>query len=200
MTGKWNAEEIPDQHGRTAAVTGANSGLGLIVSRELARHGAKVIIASRDDAKGAEAAGAITTAFPSATVEAVQLDLANLGSIRAFADRIRSGNGHIDLLINNAGVIAAPYQRTTDGFELQFGTDHLGHFALTGLLLPFLSERPGTRVVTVSSNNHKAGKMRFDDLQGERSYSRWEPTRSPSSPTCCSLSSSTAASRRLDGR
>jgi len=173
MTGKWTAQEIPDQHGRTAVVTGANSGLGRIVARELARHGAKVIIASRDDAKGAEAAGAITAACPSAAVEAAQLDLANLGSIRAFADRTRSGNDHIDLLINNAGVMASPYSRTADGFELQFGTNHLGHFALTGLLLPVLSERSGTRVVTISSNNHKAGKMRFDDLQGERRYSRW---------------------------
>jgi len=173
MTGKWTAEEIPDQHGRTAIVTGANSGLGRIVARELARHGAKVIIASRDSAKGAAAAGAITAAFPSSTVEAAQLDLASLSSIRAFADHIRAGYDHIDLLINNAGVMAAPYRRTPDGFELQFGTNHLGHFALTGLLLPLLHERPDARVVTVSSNNHKAGQMRFDDLQGERRYSRW---------------------------
>ena len=173
MTRKWTAEEILDQRALTAIVTGANSGLGRIVARELARRGAKVIIASRDNAKGAEAARAITTAFPSSTVEAAQLDLANLSSIRAFADRIRAGNDHIDLLINNAGVMAAPYRRTADGFELQFGTNHLGHFALTGLLLPLLYERPDARVVTVSSNSHKSGHMRFDDLQGERRYSRW---------------------------
>ncbi|HEV2030391.1 MAG TPA: oxidoreductase [Candidatus Dormibacteraeota bacterium] len=173
MTGKWTAEEIHDQHGRTAIVTGANSGLGCIVARELARRGAKVIVASRDKAKGAEAARAITAAYPSSTVEAAQLDLANLSSIRAFADRIRAGNDHIDLLINNAGVMAAPYRRTADGFELQFGTNHLGHFALTGLILPLLYEPRDARVVTVSSNNHKAGQMRFDDLQGERRYSRW---------------------------
>ena len=173
MTRKWTAEEIPDQQGRTAIVTGANSGLGRIVARELARHGARVIVASRDNAKGAEAAGAITTAFPSSTVEAERLDLADLSSVRAFADRIRAGHDHIDLLINNAGVMAAPYQRTADGFELQFGTNHLGHFALTGLLLPLLNNRPDARVVTVSSNNHKAGQMRFDDLQGEHRYSRW---------------------------
>lgn len=173
MTKKWTAEEIPDQHARTAVVTGANIGLGRIVARELARHGAKVILASRDSAKGAEAARAITAAFPSSNVEAARLDLADLSSIRAFADRIRAGNDHIDLLINNAGVMAAPYRRTADGFELQFGTNHLGHFALTGLLLPLLYVRPDARVVTVSSLNHRGGQMRFDDLQGERHYSRW---------------------------
>jgi NAD(P)-dependent dehydrogenase (short-subunit alcohol dehydrogenase family) len=173
MTSNWTAEDIPDQHGRTAIVTGANSGLGRIVARELAGHGAAVIIASRDDAKGAEAARGIALTFPSSTVEVAQLDLANLSSIRAFADRIRAGHDHIDLLINNAGVMAAPYRRTADGFELQFGTNHLGHFALTGLLLPLLYGRPDARVVTVSSNNHKNAQMRFDDLQGERRYSRW---------------------------
>jgi NAD(P)-dependent dehydrogenase (short-subunit alcohol dehydrogenase family) len=169
----WTAQEIPDQHGRTAIVTGANSGLGRIVARELARHGAGMIIATRDTAKGGEAASAIKAAFPSATVEAAQLDLANLGSIRAFAERIRAGHDHIDLLVNNAGVMAAPYRRTADGFELQFGTNHLGHFALTGLLLPLLRVRPDARVVTVSSNAHKRGQMRFDDQQGEHGYSRW---------------------------
>ncbi len=173
MTEKWTAEEIPDQHGRTAIVTGANSGLGRVVARELARHGARVIVAGRDSAKGAEAAKAITAAFPSSTVEAERLDLADLSSIRAFADRIRAGHDHVDLLINNAGVMAAPYQRTADGFELQFGTNHLGHFALTGLLLPLLHELPDARVVTVSSINHRGGNIAFDDLQGERHYSRW---------------------------
>jgi NAD(P)-dependent dehydrogenase (short-subunit alcohol dehydrogenase family) len=169
----WTADNIPDQHGRTAIVTGANSGLGRIVARELARHGARVIVATRDSAKGAEAAKAIKAAFPSATVEAAQLDLADLASVRGFADRIRAGNPHIDLLINNAGVMAAPYRRTADGFELQLGTNHLGHFALTGLLLPLLHGRPDARVVTVSSNNHKGGQIRFDDLQGGGRYSRW---------------------------
>src|SRR6202171_2696589 len=172
-TGKWTARDIPDQHGRTAIVTGANSGLGRIVARELARRGAKVIVATRDTVKGAEAAQAIATAFPPSNVEAAQLDLADLSSVRAFAARTRGGNDQIDLLINNAGVMAAPYRKTADGFELQLGTNHLGHFALTGLLLPLLSERPGARVLTVSSNAHKRGEMRFDDLQGERRYSRW---------------------------
>jgi NAD(P)-dependent dehydrogenase (short-subunit alcohol dehydrogenase family) len=173
MAGNWTTAEIAEQRGRTVIVTGANSGLGRIVARELAVHGARVIIASRDRAKGAEAAAAIKAVAPSSTVEAAQLDLADLTSIREFADRIRASNDHIDLLVNNAGVMAAPYRRTPDGFELQFGTNHLGHFALTGLLLPLLEDRPNARVVTVSSNNHKAGTMQFDDLQGERRYSRW---------------------------
>jgi len=173
MAGKWTTDDIPDQQGRTAVVTGANSGLGRIVARELAKRGARVIMASRDNAKGVDAARAITAAIPSSTVEAAQLDLADLSSVRAFAERTRAVNDKIDLLINNAGVMAAPYRRTADGFELQFGTNHLGHFALTGLMLPLLRELPDARVVTVSSNNHKAGQMRFDDLQGDRRYSRW---------------------------
>jgi len=170
---KWTTEEIPDQHGRTAIVTGANSGLGRIVARELARCGARVIMASRDNAKSMQAVSEITAAFPSSTVEAAQLDLADLSSIRAFVDHIRAANDHIELLINNAGVMAAPYRRTVDGFELQFGTNHLGHFALTGLLLPLLYGRPDARVVTVGSNNHKSKQIPFDDLQGEHHYSRW---------------------------
>jgi NAD(P)-dependent dehydrogenase (short-subunit alcohol dehydrogenase family) len=172
MTRKWTTQDVPDQHGRTAIVTGANSGLGRIVARELARRGARVILASRDNAKGTEAVSVIAAAFPSSTVEAAQLDLANLSSIRAFANRIRDANDRIDLLINNAGVMAAPFRRTADGFELQIGTNHLGHFALTRLLLPLLY-KPDARVVTVSSNNHRNASMRFDDLQGERDYSRW---------------------------
>jgi NAD(P)-dependent dehydrogenase (short-subunit alcohol dehydrogenase family) len=170
MTEEWTAEEIPDQHGRTAIVTGANSGLGRIVARELAKRGAIVVIASRDHAKGAEAAREISAAFPTSIVETAQLDLANLGSIRAFAERIRAGNDHIDLLINNAGVMAAPHRRTADGFELQFGTNHLGHFALTNLLLDHVTGR----VVTVSSTGHRMGRIDFDDLNWERKpYKAW---------------------------
>src|SRR6202171_237445 len=172
-TGKWTAGDIPDQHGRTAIVTGANSGLGRIVARELARRGGKVIVATRDTVKGAEAAQAIATAFPPSNVEAAQLDLADLSSVRAFAARTRGGNDQIDLLINNAGVMAAPYRKTADVFELQLGTNHLGHFALTGLLLPLLNDVSDSRVVTVASNNHKGGRMHFDDLLGEHRYSRW---------------------------
>jgi len=173
MSPKWTAEQIPDQKGRTAIVTGANSGLGLIVARELARAGAKVIMTSRDAEKGAKALATIKAAHPAANVEVAPLDLANLASVRAFAQRILDHHDELDILVNNAGVMAAPYSRTVDGFELQFGTNHLGHFALTGLLLPAFKQRVGTRVVTVASNNHKAGSMRLEDLQGEQRYSRW---------------------------
>ena len=164
---------MPDQRGRTAIVTGANSGLGLIVARELARTGARVIVTSRDAEKGAKALAIIKAAHPAANVEVAPLDLANLASVRAFAQRILDHHDELDILVNNAGVMAAPHGRTVDGFELQFGTNHLGHFALTGLLLRAFKQRVGTRVVTVASNNHKAGHMRLDDLQGEQRYSRW---------------------------
>lgn len=173
VTPKWTSDQIPDQRSRTAIVTGANSGLGLIVARELARAGAKVIMTSRDAARGARAMEGIKGAYAAANVEVASLDLASLASVRTFAQRVLTGHEEIDLLINNAGVMAAPYSRTVDGFELQFGTNHLGHFALTGLLLPAFKQRVGTRVVTVASNNHKAGSMRLEDLQGEQRYSRW---------------------------
>jgi NAD(P)-dependent dehydrogenase (short-subunit alcohol dehydrogenase family) len=173
MNAKWTADQIPNQQGRTAVVTGANSGLGLIVARELARAGARVIVTSRDAARGAKAIETIKSASPAANVEAAQLDLANLGSVRGFAEQILAGHDQLDVLVNNAGIMAVPYGRTADGFELQFGTNHLGHFALTALLMPALKTSLGTRVVTVSSNNHKGGQMRFDDLQGELNYSRW---------------------------
>ena len=173
MSTKWTTEQIPDQRDRTAIVTGANSGLGLVVARGLARAGAKVIMTSRDAARGAKALEGIKAAYPAANVEVASLDLASIASVRTFAQRFLTGYEEIDLLINNAGVMAAPYSRTADGFEIQLGTNHLGHFALTGLLLPAFKERVGTRVVTVSSQNHRMGKMHFDDLQGERRYSRW---------------------------
>jgi NAD(P)-dependent dehydrogenase (short-subunit alcohol dehydrogenase family) len=173
MTAKWTADQIPDQRGRTAIVTGANSGLGFIVARELARAGARVIVASRDAGKGAQAIGAIKSAHPAANVEVGQLDLASLASVRAFATQFHAGHNQLDLLINNAGIMAAPHRRTADGFELQLGTNHLGHFALTGLLMPAFNQRLGTRVATMSSNLHKGGQIHFDDLQGEQHYSRW---------------------------
>jgi NAD(P)-dependent dehydrogenase (short-subunit alcohol dehydrogenase family) len=170
---QWSATDVPDQQGRTAIITGANSGLGLLVARELARAGASVVMASRDPDKSRAAADQITAAVPSARLEQIPLDLASLESVRRFADRIRAGHDQLDLLINNAGVMAAPRRQTADGFELQFGTNHLGHFALTGLLLPTLRQQKGARVVTVSSGAHHRGRMNFDDLQGEGRYSRW---------------------------
>ncbi|HTU86544.1 MAG TPA: oxidoreductase [Solirubrobacteraceae bacterium] len=170
---KWTADDIPDQTGRRAIVTGANIGLGLATARELARAGASVVLACRSTAKGEAAAASIRAAVPAATLEVETLDLASLESIREFAER-RAGSGlAIDLLINNAGIMAAPRRLTADGFESQFGTNHLGHFALTGLLLAALLRAPAPRVVTVSSALHRRGTMRFDDLQGERKYERW---------------------------
>jgi NAD(P)-dependent dehydrogenase (short-subunit alcohol dehydrogenase family) len=173
MSERWTAEKIPSQVGRTAVVTGANSGLGLVAARELARAGAEVVLACRDTAKGAEAVSAIRGEVPGAVIAVEELDLASLASVRAFAERVATELESVDLLINNAGVMAPPRRETTDGFELQFGTNHLGHFALTGLLLGELEGRQGARVVTVASTAHRFGRIRFDDLQWERSYGRW---------------------------
>ncbi len=166
----WTASDIPDQRGRVAVVTGANSGLGLATARELARAGARVVLASRSADKGQRAAVQIVSEAPGADVQPAVLDLADLDSVRAFA---ATAPDRIDLLINNAGVMAAPRRLTKDGFESQFATNHLGHFALTGLLLGRLLPAPAPRVVTVSSAMHRGGTIDFDDLQGERKYSRW---------------------------
>ncbi|WP_017544283.1 SDR family NAD(P)-dependent oxidoreductase [Nocardiopsis prasina] len=168
MSGDWTEEHVPDQHGRVAIVTGANTGLGFETARMLAEHGAAVVLAVRDVEKGRQAASRITG---DVTVQA--LDLASLDSIRSAAVDLRANHPRIDLLINNAGVMYTPKQTTADGFELQFGTNHLGHFALTGLLLDRLLPVPGSRVVTVSSTGHRIrAAIHFDDLQWENSYSR----------------------------
>ncbi|MET0749901.1 MAG: oxidoreductase [Solirubrobacterales bacterium] len=167
----WSANQIPDQSGRLAVVTGANSGLGLETARALAAAGATVVITARDRAKGEAARERITAETPDATVEARVLDLAALESVRGFAAGIAADHPRIDMLINNAGVMMPPRGETLDGFELQFGTNHLGHFALTGLLLEPLAAVGGARVVTVSSLEHKPGRIHFDDLQSESKYS-----------------------------
>jgi len=154
-------------------VTGANSGLGYVTARELARKGARVVLACRDEVRGREAVARVIAQVPSADVELRLLDLASLDDIRCFADGIHAAYPSLDLLINNAGVMAIPRRETADGFELQFGTNHLGHFALTGLLLAQLINTPDARVVTVSSTAHRPGKIDFDDLMHERSYHRW---------------------------
>ncbi|HEX5225775.1 MAG TPA: oxidoreductase [Solirubrobacteraceae bacterium] len=175
MSSTWSSEQIPDQSGRTAIVTGANSGLGLSVARELARRGAHVVMACRNLQKGQAALQEVERSAPHAELELAELDLANLASVEAFALSYRSAHGErgLDLLINNAGVMAPPRRETADGFELQFGTNVLGHFALTGRLISLMEGREDARVVTVSSNAHKFGRIRFDDLQSERRYSRW---------------------------
>jgi NAD(P)-dependent dehydrogenase (short-subunit alcohol dehydrogenase family) len=170
---KWTSDRIPDQSGRVGVVTGANSGLGMIAARELARAGMEVVVACRNTEKGAAAVREISAAVPGATLRLEALDLGSLESVRAFASRFNEEHGGLDLLVNNAGVMAPPRQTTSDGFELQIGTNHLGHFALTGLLIGSMAGREEPRVVTVSSGAHKIGRINFDDLQAERRYSRW---------------------------
>jgi NAD(P)-dependent dehydrogenase (short-subunit alcohol dehydrogenase family) len=173
MREQWTAEEIPGQSGRTAVVTGANSGLGLASAEALAAAGATVVMACRDTGKADVVAAPMRGRHPNATVLVEPLDLADLGSVRAFAERFGAGHGGLDLLINNAGVMAPPRRFTKDGFELQLGVNHLGHFALTGLLLGRMAGREDARVVTVSSTAHKLGRIAFDNLEGERHYFRW---------------------------
>lgn len=163
---RWSLDHVPDQTGRTAVVTGASSGLGAVTARELAARGAHVVLACRDTAKGEAVAADLERA------QVVRLDLSSLDSVREAAREIRDGHERVDLLVNNAGVMMTPQGVTADGFELQVGTNHLGHFALTGLLLEVLLATPGSRVVTVSSLAHRFGGGRLDlaDLQAERGY------------------------------
>jgi NAD(P)-dependent dehydrogenase (short-subunit alcohol dehydrogenase family) len=170
---RWTADQIPDQSGRTAIVTGANSGLGMAAAHELARHGAAVVLACRNTAKGQDAQRAIEADVPGAKLELCALDLADLSSVESFAEQFRSEHDGLDLLIDNAGVMAPPRAETKDGFELQFGTNHLGHFALAARLIDLMDGRSDARVVTVSSNAHKMGRIKFDDLQSQRRYFRW---------------------------
>ena len=173
MNAKWTSDDVPAQQGRLAVITGANTGLGFETAQVLAAHGASVVLAVRDIEKGKRAAARIAGTAPGANVMVQPIDLASLDSIRAAADELRATHPRIDLLINNAGVMYPPKQTTRDGFELQFGTHHLGHFALTGLLLDQMLPVPGSRVVTVSSLAHRIGaRINFGDLQSERSYSR----------------------------
>jgi NAD(P)-dependent dehydrogenase (short-subunit alcohol dehydrogenase family) len=171
---KWTTADIPDQTGRTAVITGANTGLGYETAAALAAKGAHVVLAVRNLDKGKDAADRITSARPGANVALQELDLTSLDSVRSAAEELKSRHDSIDLLINNAGVMTTPKSTTEDGFELQFGTNHLGHFAFTGLLLDRVLAAPGSRVVTVSSQGHRFARsgIRFDDLQWEHGYSR----------------------------
>jgi NAD(P)-dependent dehydrogenase (short-subunit alcohol dehydrogenase family) len=174
MAAGWTADRMPDQSGRVAVVTGANSGLGLITARELARRGALVVLACRNMEKGRAAHAEVAAVALGSDPELEELDLASLESVRAFAERFKAKHDGLDLLINNAGVMAPPRQLTADGFELQLGTNHLGHFALTGLFLPLMEGREDARVVTLSSNAHKTVRgIAFDNLNGDRRYFRW---------------------------
>lgn len=171
---RWTTADIPPLGGRSALITGAG-GLGFETALALARAGGDVILAGRNAAKGLEAIAAIRAQVPAATVGFELVDLASLASIQAFGDRLNGERDGLDMLINNAGVMAPPQRReTADGFELQFGTNHLGHFALTGQLLPLLRKGDRPRVVTVSSLAHRNGEIAFDDLQSTRRYRSWK--------------------------
>ena len=172
---KWTTADIPDQTGRVAVITGANTGLGYETASALAARGAHVVLAVRNLDKGKDAATLISKRSPGASVALQELDLTSLDSVRAAAEQLRADHDRIDLLINNAGVMYPPKSTTADGFELQFGTNHLGHFAFTGLLLDRLLPVAGSRVVTVSSIGHRIrADIHFDDLQWERRYNRVE--------------------------
>ena len=173
MNQQWTLNDIPDQHGRVVIVTGGNSGIGYEAALALAGKRAQVILTARSMEKGEAAARSIREKYPQANVVVMQLDLADLKSVRNFAQTFLATYKQLDILINNAGVMALPKRKTVDGFEMQFGTNHLGHFALTGLLLPSLKATPNGRIVTVSSGVHVSGDMHFDDLQWEKSYERW---------------------------
>lgn len=171
---KWNAENIPNQKGKVVIVTGSSSGIGFEAARVLANKEATVIIAVRNLEKGNKAAEKILAQNKEAEIKVMELDLANLESVEKFAAAFKKTYSRLDLLINNAGVMVPPYSKTEDGFELQFGTNHLGHFALTGLLLEVLLATKGARIVNISSSAHKFGEINFDDLDWEkRNYSAW---------------------------
>jgi NAD(P)-dependent dehydrogenase (short-subunit alcohol dehydrogenase family) len=173
MTDDWTEADIPDQTGRTALITGANSGIGWEAARALAQSGAHVVMACRNPAKAVDAEAAIADASPSGSTEMLLMDLADLDSVQDAAAKFLANHDRLDLLIDNAGVMATPEQRTTQGFEMQFGVNHLGHFALTAHVLDKLRATDSSRVVSISSNGHKPGRIDFDDPNSEKKYSPW---------------------------
>jgi NAD(P)-dependent dehydrogenase (short-subunit alcohol dehydrogenase family) len=194
MAGTWAEADIPDQSGRTAVVTGANAGIGFQVARQLAGRGAYVVLACRNPVRAEQAATRLRAAHPHARIDLACVDLASLASVRTAAAQLRAAFPRLDILINNAGVMEVPYERTEDGFELTFATNHLGHFALTGLLLPSLIATAGSRVVTMSSQGHAEGVMNFADLQSEHDY---EPARAYFQSKLANLLFSYELDRRL---
>jgi NAD(P)-dependent dehydrogenase (short-subunit alcohol dehydrogenase family) len=170
MMAEWTEADIPDLSGKVAIVTGANRGIGFATARALAGKGAMVVLACRDREKGEVAARQIGQQYPAAKTRVGQLDLAELASVRRFASEFDNRHERLDILINNAGIMRPPFTRTVDGFESQMATNHLGHFALTGLLLGYLYRTPKARVVTVTSWGHHFGKIDFDNLNAEKGY------------------------------
>lgn len=170
MKDKWTTADIPDQHGRVAIVTGANAGIGYETALALAHKGAHVVLACRSASRGRDALRRIQSEHPAGSAELLLLDLADLDAVRAFARAFLARHDRLDLLINNAGVMIPPEGRTAQGFELQFGVNVIGHFALTGLLLDLITATPGARIVTVSSLAHRSGEIDFGNLRGEKPY------------------------------
>lgn len=170
---KWKTQDIPDQTGKVFLITGANSGLGYECSRILARKGATIVMAVRTPSKGEAARLSILKETPDAQIDVMQADMASLSSIRAFADAFKAAYDRLDVLCNNAGVMAIPRQETEDGFEMQLGVNHLGHFALTGLLMDVLAATPGARIHNVTSSANWTGSIQFDDLMLKEDYGRW---------------------------
>lgn len=169
----WTQQDIPDLSGKVAVVTGANSGLGFESTKELASHGATVVMAVRSMVKGEKAQADILKEVPEAKLDLMKLDNADLSSVHAFADAFKKKYDRLDILLNNAGVMAIPRQETADGFEMQLSVNHLAHFALTGLLLDVITNTPGARIHSVSSSAAFNGQINLDDLMGEQEYSRW---------------------------
>lgn len=173
MSKQWTTNNIPDQTGRVIIVTGANSGLGYETTLALVEKNASVIMACRNLKKGKTAYDGILAKVPGANLKLMQLDLGSLDSVRQFAENFRAEYSQLDLLINNAGIMAIPRSETKDGFETQFGVNHLGHFALTGLLIDMIVQTADSRVVNVSSSANFMGRINFDDLMGEKNYTRY---------------------------
>lgn len=173
MSEKWTEDDVGDQAGKVVLITGANSGIGFEAARALAQHGAHVLLGCRDPEKAAAAVAAIAATAPSGGTEIVPIDMADLDSIAAAAEGVRASHERLDVLVNNAGLMATPRSRTAQGFEMQFGVNHLGPVALTAALLDLLLATGGSRVVAIASNGHKMGRIHFDDLMGETRYSPW---------------------------
>lgn len=173
MSLQWDIHQVPNLDGKRVLITGANSGIGFEAAGILAGKGAEVVLACRSEDKGKAAMAALQQSYPGARLQFMQLDLASLESIATFADAFSKQYSTLDILINNAGVMAPPLGRTADGFEMQFGTNHLGHFALTGRLLPLLEAAGQGRVVVVSSLAHRVGRINFNNLNAEQRYLRW---------------------------
>ncbi|MFN2201066.1 MAG: oxidoreductase [Caldilineaceae bacterium] len=173
MSGKWTKMDIPDLTGKVIVVTGANSGLGLECTKAFAEKGATVVMAVRNLQKGEAAAAEVHSVTPNASLEVMKLDNADLNCVRDFADAFQANYERLDILLNNAGLMAIPRQETVDGFEMQLGVNHLAHFALTGLLLDLITSTPHARIHNVTSSANWGGHINFDDLMGEEEYSRW---------------------------